>query len=256
MLGRIRCTEDIGHVLVHDRFLASDLLQVLQGALTARFEVDVPRQGCVAAHHAPADAALVLQGTQQEVEVVHTGERHDAEARNFQSASGVAIAVGREEVVLHERIDTVDGAGVLEHVVLELVEPVLTVEPHDIEGTRFGKGQGAGDLGWRDRQLGRPGHDVVLLATPDGLLTAVGDRHGRTRVLAPLVALDHNDAIAFGREFALDGERRGSHAFVVDNFGQLVASFRVRDDNEAFHLTGCEDLAERFGRFGELAHVV
>lgn len=249
-------TEDVLDIRVHDRFLAGHLLQVLQGPLAARFEVDVPRQGCIAAHHAPANAALLLQSAQEEVEVIHAGERHDAEARNFQSVPSVAVAIGREELVVYERLDAVDGAGVLEHMVLDLVEPVLTVEPHHIEGARFGESQGASDLGRRDRQLGRPGHDVVLLAAPDGFLATVSDRHGRTGVLAPLVVLDHDDAIAISSEFAADGERCGSNAFTVDDFGQLVASFGVRDDDEPFHLARCENLAERFGCFGEPAHVV
>ncbi len=252
----ISCAQDVRHVLVHDCFLASHLLEVLQRPLAAGFEVDVPRQRCAAAHHAPADAALVLQGTKEEVEIVHPSKRHDAKARHFQGPTGVAVAIGREEVVLDERLDRVDGAGVLEHVILELVEPVFTVEPHDIEGTRFGESQCAGDVGWRNRQLGRPGHDVALLTPPDGFLAAVGDCHCRTGVLAPLVVLDGDDPVTFGSELAPHCESRRSNSLVVHHLSQLVAGFGVGHDDETFDVVRAEDVAECFGGAGELAHVV
>lgn len=229
---------------------------MLQSTEASGFEVHVPGQRLVTAHHTPAHGALVPECSQQEMEIIHAGEWNRTKTRYFQSSPSVAVAIGREEAVLHEGFESVDGTGVLEDVVLELVHPVLAVETNDIEEPLFHEGDGAGDLRGRHRQFRGPRHDEPVRTTPDGFLTAVSHSHGGTRVLAPAAVLDGDDAVAFGSELALDGESRRRHTFGVDSFGQRATGFGVGDDDEAFDFVGDEDLAESADRTGELGHVI
>lgn len=228
------------HPFLHDDGLPGDFRLEQLRPIAIGAEVDVPEEGICPTDHTPArDAIEHFREAKRQIEVVHAGESHLADAGDLDGRAVIAIAVlvGEAAEVL-ENLGRIQAGRVLGELPLVQAPVTLAVGADEVERVPLHVGEHPSEETFGHLELGVPRQDVRGTVFLGGEFPARVEGMSTPGIVAPERVDDRaNEAVSdFLAEGLADGADCRGLAVLVDAFAETEAVVGIRNDNDRLHL--------------------